>query len=273
MGVRVTLVLRDLELSDIPKLVGFAPAEWNTALDAVLLEHCGRGYFHARVFVESDRILGVGQGIATGDAGWIGNIVVRPEARNHGLGARITQDLVDVLRARGCSTFLLIATELGEPVYRKMGFRKRAEYVFLSVPHLPAAPMTSVRRLQPSETDAVFKLDASATGEARGDLLTPHLGAAWAHIDPDGTLDGFFLPSFGAGLVVAGRPLAGLELLGFKHAYYPGDAVVPAGNSAALQFLFERGATETARAPRMSLGDEAAWRPECIFARGAGYCG
>ena len=172
-------MLRELELGDIPKLVRFAPKEWNMTLDTVILQHFGRGYFHARVLVESDRILGVGQGIATGEAGWIGNIIVRPEARKRGLGSRLTQDIVNLLRGRGCSAFLLIATELGEPVYRKLGFRKTAEYEFLSVPRLPNAPMTSVRRLQPSEADAVFKLDASATGEARGNLLAPHLGAAW----------------------------------------------------------------------------------------------
>ncbi len=269
----MTSMLRDLELSDIPRLAGFAPEEWNMALDAVLLEHFGRGYFHARVSAESDRIVAVGQGIATEDAGWIGNVIVRPEARNRGLGSRVTLDIVNLLRAKGCSTLLLIATELGEPIYRKLGFRRTGEYVFLRLPRLPAALTTSVRRLQPSEADAVFQLDAFATGEARGDLLAPHLGTGWVHADTDGELDGFFLPSFGAGLVVASRPPAGLDLLGFKHAFYPCNAVVPAGNSAALHFLIEHGAEETARAPRMALGDEVAWRPECIFARGAGYCG
>ena len=269
----MTVVLRNLELSDIPELAGFAPEEWKMALDGVLLQHFGRGYFHARVAAESDRILAVGHGIATGHAGWIGNIIVRPEARSRGLGSRVTQDVVDLLRARGCSTLLLIATELGEPVYQKLGFGKRGEYVFLRLPRLPAALSTSVRRLQPSEAGAVFDMDTFATGESRGHLLAPHLGAGWVHVDSDGAPDGFFLPSLGAGLVVAGRPLAGLELLSFKHAFYPGSAVVPSGNSAALHFLIEHGAEETARAPRMALGDEIAWRPECIFARGAGYCG
>jgi GNAT superfamily N-acetyltransferase len=266
-------MLRDLELSDIPELAGFAPKEWNMALDAVLLEHFGHGYFHARVSVESDGITAVGQGIATGRAGWIGNIIVRPEARNRGLGSRVTRDIMDLLQSRGCSTLLLIATELGEPVYQKLGFRKTEEYVFLRLPRLPAAPIKSVRRLQPFDTAAVFKLDAFAAGEARGDLLAPHLGAGWVHTDPDGALDGFFLPSFGAGLVVANRPPAGLELLGFKHTFYAGNAVVPGSNGSALQFLIEHGAEETARAPRMACGDEIAWQPECIFARGAGYCG
>jgi len=39
-------MLRNLERSDIPEMCGFATEEWNMALDAVPLEHFGRGYFH-----------------------------------------------------------------------------------------------------------------------------------------------------------------------------------------------------------------------------------
>lgn len=259
--------------SDIPKLAAFAPEEWHLALDAVLIEHFGRAYFHARVMAEAEQIVAVGHGIATGHAGWIGNIIVRPEARNRGLGSRITREIMDVLRSRGCSTLLLIATKLGESVYSGLGFRKTGEYVFLRVPRLEAAPTQSVRRLHPCEAGEVFKLDALATGEAREGLLAPHLDSGWGHISPSGALDGFFLPSFGSGFVMASEPAAGLELLGFKHAFYPGNAVVPDGNAAAIQFLKRHGAEETARAPRMAIGDEVAWRPEFIFGRAAGYCG
>lgn len=266
-------MLRDLELSDIPKLEAFAPKEWNMALDALFLKHFGRSYFHSRVWAEPDGILAVGQGIVNGATGWIGNIIVRPEARKRGLGSRMTQDVIDLLRARGCSTLLLIATELGEPVYHKLGFRKTGEYVFLQLPRLLWTSTTSVRRLKQSEADAVFKLDAFASGEARSALLAPDVDAGWAHVDPDGALDGFFLPTFGAGLIIAIRPSAGLALQAFKHTFYPGAAVVPTGNDAALHFLVEHGAIETARAPRMAFGPEVSWKEEYIFARGAGYCG
>ncbi|MBI5084715.1 MAG: GNAT family N-acetyltransferase [Acidobacteria bacterium] len=254
-------MLRDLELSEIPMLAGFAPEEWRVALDSVMLDHFGRDYFVARVAVEQGRIVAVGQGIATGGTGWAGNIIVHPEARRRGLGSRITQDLMDLLRARGCGWLLLVATELGEPVYSRLGFRRSSEYVFLRMPRMPLTEAADVRRLKAGDADAVFQLDAYATGEARGALLAPHLAA------------GYFLPTLGAGPVVAANAPAGLALLGFKHALYPGNAVVPEGNLPALRFLLERGAEETARAPRMTLGGEPPWRPECVFARGAGYCG
>jgi GNAT superfamily N-acetyltransferase len=257
----------------VPLLATFAPEDWRMALDGVLLQHVGRRYFHARVAFDAGRIAAVGQGIVTGAAGWLGNIIVRPDVRHRGLGTRITRELIDILRVEGCSTLLLIATALGEPVYQRLGFRRTAEYVFLHVPRLTFAPTASVRRLQPPDVESVLALDAWATDEARLDLLKPHVGSGWGHVDPDGALDGFFLPTFGAGLVIASRPEGGLELLGFKHACYPGPAVLPTTNKLASQFLIAHGARETARAPRMVLGDEIGWRPECVFARASGYCG
>ena len=267
------LQLHDLELAEIPGLESFAPEEWQIALDAVVLQHFGRQYFHGRVMADARGVVAVGQGIVTGGVGWIGNVIVRPEARRRGLGTRLTMDLVERLRARGCVTLLLIATELGAPVYLKLGFRRTGDYVFLRVPRLPPPATRSCRRLQPSQADEVLKLDRLATDESRTELLGPHLGTGWGHVDRSGSLDGYFLPSLGAGLVVASGPEAGLELLAFKHAFFPGDAVVPAGNSSALQFLVAHGAEETSRSPRMALGDELAWRPEWVFARGSGYCG
>ena len=265
--------LRDLELGDIPGLACLAPEEWHIALDAVLLQHFARRYFLGRIAADARGIVAVGQGIAAGDAGWIGNIIVRTEARRHGLGTRLTQDLVDRLRALGCRTLLLIATVAGAPVYFKLGFRRTSDYVFLRVPRLPPAPTRYIRRLQPSQADEVLELDRLATGESRAELLAPHLGTGWGHVAAIGSLGGYFLPSFGAGLVVASQPVAGLDLLAFKHAFFPGDAVVPAANVPALQFLAAHGAEETSRSPRMALGDDLAWRPEWVFARGSGYCG
>jgi len=264
---------RNLELSDIPGLSDFAPSDWGMALDVMLLQHFGRSYFHGRVASTAAGIIAVGQGIATGRTGWVGNVIVRPEARNQGIGSQMTRDIMTLLRGRGCSSLLLVATALGEPVYRKLGYRTTADYVFLDVPRLPPCPPTTVRRLADSDVPAALDLDALATGESRAGLLTPHLASGWAHTGHDGGLDGFFLPSLGRGLVIAGDPAAGLELLSLRHAFFPAGVVVPAMNTTALQFLAAHRARETARAPRMIIGDGAPWRPELIFARAAGYCG
>jgi GNAT superfamily N-acetyltransferase len=273
MTVMEETVLRPLRRSDIPLLAGFAPPEWNIALDSVLLEHCERPYSHALVIASAPGILAVGEGIANGNAGWLGNIVVHPEARNRGLGARLTAALVESLTAGGCRSLALTATPLGEPVYRKLGFRPDGAYVFLRMPRLEPESFPSIRRALEPDLPAVLRLDSFATGESRAALLQPYLPSAWVHTQPDGAIDGYFLPTLGAGPVAAVNPGAGGDLLAFKHAYFHGAAVVPAANQAALRFFLERGAEESSRLQRMALGEELPWRPECIYARGAGYCG
>ena len=264
---------RPMEVGDIPATADIAPAEWRVALDRVFLEHFGRDYFMGWVATGLPGIVAVGQGIVTGRTGWIGNVVVRPDSRNQGLGTRMTRELMGALRERGCATLLLIATEAGERIYRKLGFRTTGEYVFLDVPRVPPPEDASIRRLAAADTGSVLGLDLAATGESRAHLLTPYLASGWCHDAGDGVLDGFFLPSLGAGLVVAESQGAGEALLRFKHAFFPGPAVVPAANTAALRLLLEQGAAETRRAPRMVLGEEPEWRPGCIFARASGYCG
>jgi len=264
---------RDLEISDIPDLATFAPEDWYMALDQVLLQLHGHDYFHGWVAIDRTGLAAVGQGIATGRTGWVGNIIVRPDVRNRGLGTRMTREVMAWLRKRGCSSMLLVATPPGEPVYRKLGFKRAAEYVFLEVPRLAPGATDAIRRLMPGDLNDLLRIDGVATGEERTELLAPHLALGWGCPGAAGGLAGFFLPSLGAGLVVAETRTAGLSLLRFKHVFYPGAAVVPAGNSAALEFLLSLGAREKARAPRMVLGEEAGWRPERIFARAAGYCG
>jgi len=272
-GVGADVESRDLARCDIPRLADFAPEEWGLSLDTVLFEHLEWPYFHALVLTGADRILAVGHGIMTRPVGWIGNVIVRPEVRRRGLGARITRELMDWLLGRGCRTLVLIATPMGEPVYRKLGFRTTGEYVFLRLPRLPFAPSASIERLQDRGVEELLRLDAAAIGEARRDLLQPYLAAGWGHVSADGSLDGFFLPSFGAGYIAASRPEVGLELLVFKHALYRGSTVIPAANHTALRFLIDHGAEETARAPRMEFGDDLHWRPEWIYSRASGYSG
>jgi len=49
-------------------------------------------------------IVAVGQGIVTGQTGWIGNIIVRPDARRRGLGSRMTQEVTASLREHARSS-------------------------------------------------------------------------------------------------------------------------------------------------------------------------
>jgi GNAT superfamily N-acetyltransferase len=57
------------------------------------------------------------------------NVYVPPSTRQRGYGAAITAAAVDVGREMGARAACLEATEMGEPVYRRMGFVRRYDYV------------------------------------------------------------------------------------------------------------------------------------------------
>ncbi len=291
---RGAVELRALRREEIGQVEGFPPPEWSFAFAPFLERHLGASYFEAVVAESDERIVGVGNAIINGrvpeprDLGagtstrgqnrvaWLGNIIVPPSERGRGIGSRITQRLIDLGRERGATTLLLIATDLGVPVYRKLGFETSSLYRFYRGERVegPAPRMPRVRRLRSDDRGAVLELDARISGEDRAAFLSGFLEGGWVcEGEQSGSVDGFYLPALGAGLVVAASEESGLELLRLRVQGAPASVVAPDGNSAAQRWLLSHGYKETATAPRMHLGPEVDWRPDRIFSRGAGYCG
>src|SRR5688500_3639509 len=82
--------------------------------------------------VADKKIVGIGSCIYHRETAWLGHIIVHKEFRNQGIGTKITQALVERALEINSSTISLIATELGEPVYAKLGFRKESDYCFFT---------------------------------------------------------------------------------------------------------------------------------------------
>ena len=61
----------------------------------------------------------------------IHNVYVPPSCRRQGLGAALTAAAADAGRRMGALAACLEATELGYPLYRKMGFQPAGEYVVM----------------------------------------------------------------------------------------------------------------------------------------------
>ena len=75
----------------------------------------------------------VARALAVVHGGVVGvhNVYVPPSRRRRGYGAAITAAAVDAGREMGATAACLEATDLGEPVYRRMGFVERYRYVTL----------------------------------------------------------------------------------------------------------------------------------------------
>lgn len=226
------------------------------------------------VGVAEGRVVGTGLATVQGSVGWLGAIAVEAGFRHRGIGRAITDELCRRLRAAGCTTLSLEATDEGRRMYERMGFRLAATYRQLQAGHLPEEPVppagARVRKLEPADLPAIVELDRLATAEDRSAALAVMAeDGGWA-LERDGTISGFLIPAERAyGPVVAPRFEDGLFLLDLHRHVIPAGADVRAGipdpHATAWRELLARGWKETWQGPRLLLGPDVPWRPEWIW--------
>lgn len=224
------------------------------------------------VAMRDGRPIGTGLGSIHGEVGWIGVIFVVPELRRGGIGRALTEAACGILESAGCHTLVLVATDLGRPVYERLGFQEQTRYHMFSGNPLEAAPApppgTRLRRVEPRDLDAIVALDLQATGESRRPLIEAHTGSGWLLEGEE--LRGFVLPSNrGNGAVVAPQVDDAICLLDVHRQLTPADGNVWAGvlteNEVGRRLLAERGWFEWRTFPRMIRGRNPDWRPDAIF--------
>jgi GNAT superfamily N-acetyltransferase len=224
-------------------------------------------------------LVGVAAGASFGGTGWVGGVAVVPAARRAGLGGALTQAILDFLASRGVATVLLHATDLGRPVYERLGFVPETEYLTLTGPTRPRDPVAGrtgppdpgllVRPGRPGDLADVLALDRAATGEDRRRLLAALWPTGGLLAADGGRPLGYHQasPWRSGGAVVAADPRAGLALLDAVIA--AGDEVavsLPAANPAAVRFLEAAGFGEHSRTLRMRRGPRVRWDPAAVFA-------
>nr|NQU91854.1 GNAT family N-acetyltransferase [Bacteroidota bacterium] len=126
----MAIKIRKLKYKEIELLRDFPPADWHFNIVSFMKLHFGEDYFIPFVAEHSGEIVGVGNGIYTGDTGWLGNIIVKNDHRGKGVGTAVTNHLIVALKKWNCKSLLLIATRQGEPIYRKLGFNTTQYYHF-----------------------------------------------------------------------------------------------------------------------------------------------
>lgn len=58
----------------------------------------------------------------TGKNAYITSVFVEPDYRRHGIGSEMVRRIVARAQAYGCVNIMLTATEMGKPMYEKLGF-------------------------------------------------------------------------------------------------------------------------------------------------------
>jgi ribosomal protein S18 acetylase RimI-like enzyme len=206
--------------------------------------------------------------VSFGATGWIGALGVAPESRRHGLGRALTEAAIARLRERGASTVLLFATDMGRPLYERLGFVAEGAATAWrgTAGTIPGA--VTIRRLCEEDREAVAELDAIATGEDRAHLLDALHPLSGVAVERTGTLAGWAAKApYGAGIAIcAADEEAGAALMAAAAGgAAPATLVVPDANAAANANLRRWGFRAANAGERMRLGPPVAWRPERQF--------
>lgn len=219
-------------------------------------------------------VVGTGVGTRNGRAGWVGLIFVAPSLRERGLGGAITTAVCADLEDRGCRTLLLLASRLGEPVYRRLGFEAPTSYRVYEPPETGVQPTdpfpgARIRLLEASDVAAVEALDRRATGEDRSHLIRAVLSdGGRVVVGPDGAVRAFELdPAWGGHPLIAPDPADAYALLvaGAADGPFRRRAVVPDENAPAIAVLESHGWQHTRSLTRMLRGEALPWQPTWLW--------
>lgn len=267
-------MIKEIKESDIKGLNHLPPSKWQFDYETFLEDFIDEDFFYAFVQVQDNKIVGTGNIFSKGKIGWLGNIMVDKSYRGQGLGYEMIKFLVDFLQNKGCETQLLIATELGEAVYKKLGFRKLTEYQsFDSMFDIDYKFSDSIRKLELSDLEKVCKLDLETNSEDRTHLIEKFYDNGYGFFSDDSELLGFYLPKFGRGLAISNDRQAGIELLKLKHSRKGKRTLLPIENQTGIQLLEKMGLNKGEKSSRMFLGKVNKWIPNNIYSYGSGYCG
>lgn len=166
-----SVTIHSLTPADLEYVALLQPEGWGDILPSIRF-YCLSEFCYPLKATVGGKLAGIGTAIIFGTTAWLAHIIVHQEHRNAGIGTTITQSLIDLVRKTSCKTMLLIATTLGEPVYRKLGFSIQAQYLFLDYGTLPdPAAEKHVISFHPQHEQALFNLDSRVSGEDRRNCL------------------------------------------------------------------------------------------------------
>ena len=214
------------------------------------------------------RPVGIGVATSYGHCGFIGELIVRPEARGLGIGAALLNQAVAYLQKRGARTVYLDGVLKAVELYERNGFRKICRSMRFSG-KVEGKTHSQVRPMQETDLAAVLELDQRHFGADRGFFLIrrlnlfPELSKVLVE---EGQVTGYILGRRGEGWLATG-PWMVEE--GVQHPEWLLEAqAVTSGNQAfsigilesnqrALEIIRSYGFVERADSPwRMAFGPD-----------------
>lgn len=262
--------IKPLEQSDVPLVFELQPPGWD--IKSILDFYTKADFCYPVKVMIDDKIIGIGTTITHTDVAWLAHIIVHDQYRNQGIGRLITETLMEEADAERCETIYLLATEMGEPVYTKLGFEAETEYVSFKGTKITDAPADdNIVPYRGDFANQILKMDRQVSGEDRMFHLEQSLSDGHLYLQGD-NVTGYYLPAFGDGLIIAGTVQAGEALMRLRLTTRD-FAVFPKENEYATSLMLKNNFTLFRTQKRMRLGKKRDWQPANIYNRIGGNLG
>lgn len=262
----------NIQSADIDILNQLQPAGWEDI----------RPYFYYYIsspccdtikICDGKQIAAVGTTIRHPDTAWLAHVIVHPDFRNQGLGQKLTSELVDRAHAKKIRTVYLDATDMGFPVYKKLGFETEIEYVHLDGELInqnlnnPAA----VIPFQEKYREDILKLDKNTSGENRERILNDRLNGSLMYLK-ENQLAGVYFSNFFENAIMANDAEAGTELMKLRMRV-KNKFRFPISNKDGMDFLIQNAYQQIRTSRKMILGPTREWNGEFNYNRISGGLG
>jgi ribosomal protein S18 acetylase RimI-like enzyme len=161
------IIIREMSKDDLAFAAECTAAEGWVSENLATLEGFYLNDPKGCLFVEeSGKPVGICIATCYGLSGFIGELIVRPEARGTGVGAALLNQAVQILQDRGVETVYLDGVLKAVQLYERNGFHKVCRSWRFSG-NLPGKKGSRVRRMSVNDMDQVFALDTRSFGADR----------------------------------------------------------------------------------------------------------
>jgi GNAT superfamily N-acetyltransferase len=258
---------------DLNSLKGLQPEDWPDIIPS--FEFYIKTPFCLPIMTKvKDQVAGIGSLISLGKTSWIGHMIVGKNFRRRGIGYQLVKELLANHERTSAETCLLIASEMGKPVYVKAGFREVAEYIFFKRRKRWKKRKFDdhIFSFHESFRSGVHELDRKVSGENRERLLSGYLNESQIYLK-NTKVEGYYVPTLKEGLIIADSEEAGRALMEIKYSKVD-KASLPMDNKAGIHFLQQNGFVRTEKkGTRMVFGRDIQWMPEKLYSRIGGNLG
>ena len=173
-------LIRELKTSEFHESLIFLYRSFNRTIppdlkkqEKLLISLIKYGIAKFLVAEEDGKIIGLGGIFFFGNVCSIGYMAVLPEVRCKGLGTDIFRNLVKIGKSKGCKTFMLYASELGEPIYHKFGFRSKYVTSVYNLPNKPSVLQKTDKKIDRTDffPNWAALIDKNTMGFDRSEFL------------------------------------------------------------------------------------------------------